>query len=69
MNAYVNRAVRRRADLASLHVWAQMALRTVLLIVLLWTLLTRCAGLVLDWPTTADPQPTSTSEVGSWRGF
>ena len=34
MNAYVDRAVRRRVDLASLHLWAQMALRTVLLIVL-----------------------------------
>jgi Type IV secretion-system coupling protein DNA-binding domain len=47
MNAYVDRAVRRRADLASLHVWAQMALRTVVLIALLWTLLT--VALVWYW--------------------
>jgi Type IV secretion-system coupling protein DNA-binding domain len=47
MNVYVDRAVRRRADLASMHVWAQMTLRTILLIVLLWALLT--VGLVWYW--------------------
>jgi hypothetical protein len=47
MNAYVVRAVRRRADLASLHVWAQTVLRSVLLIVLLWTFLT--LALVCYW--------------------
>ncbi len=45
MKAYVDRAVRRHADLASLQVWTQMALRTVLLIAFLWTLLT----LALVW--------------------
>src|SRR5271155_730775 len=47
MTAYVDRAVRRRAGLASLHIWAQMALRTVLLIILLWALLT--VALVWYW--------------------
>ena len=47
MNAYVDRAVRRRADFASLQVWAQMALRTMLLSVLLWALLT--VALVWYW--------------------
>ena len=41
------RAVRCRADLASLQIWAQTALRTVLLIVLLWALLT--VALVWYW--------------------
>lgn len=47
MNAYVDRAVRRRVDLASLHLWAQMALRTLLLIALMWGLLT--VALVWYW--------------------
>src|SRR5271166_1236529 len=47
MTAYVDRAVRRRAGLASLHIWAQMALRTVLLIILMWGLLT--VALVWYW--------------------
>jgi len=47
MNAYVDRAVRRRADLESLHVWVQMALRTALLIALMWGFLT--VALVWYW--------------------
>ena len=63
MNASVNRAVRRRADLASLHVWAQMALRTVLLIIVLWTLLT----LALVWFWTAYYSgPAAHQYFGSW---
>ena len=69
MNAYVDRAVRRRADLASLHVWAQMALRSVLLIVASLGASDSCAGLVLDRLLRRSRQLTSTSEVGSWRGF
>ena len=68
MNAYVDRAVRRHADLASLHVWAQMALRAVFLIVLLWALLT--VALVWYWTgTTAAPTLISTSAAGFWHGF
>src|SRR5882757_2152876 len=63
MNAYVDRAIRRRADLASLHVWAQMALRTVLLIVLLWALLT--VGLVWYW-TGYYGGPTAHLYFASW---
>ena len=47
MNPYVDRAVRRRADIASLHVWTQTALRIVLVIVLLWALIT--VALVWYW--------------------
>jgi len=63
MNAYVDRAVRRRADLASLHIWAQMALRTVLLFVLLWTFLT----LALVWYWTGYYRgPAAHLYFGSW---
>ena len=41
-------AVLRRANMASLQVWTQTALRVVLLLVLLWALLTTGPGLVLD---------------------
>ena len=47
MNGYVDRAVRRRADLASLQVWVQMALRIALFITLLWAFLT--VALVWYW--------------------
>ena len=67
MNAYVARAVRRHADLASLHSgrkWRAVPSphRP------FWALLT----LALVWYWTGHyggPRPTSTSDVGSWRGF
>ena len=63
MNAYVDRAIRRRADLASLHVWAQTVLRSVLLIVLIWTFLT--LALVWYW-TGYYSGPEAHQYFGSW---
>ncbi len=63
MNAYVDRAIRRRADLASLHVWAQTVLRSVLLIVLIWTFLT--LALVCYW-TGYYSGPEAHQYFGSW---
>jgi len=63
MNAYVDRAVRRRADLASLHVWVQTVLRSVLVIVLLWAFLT--LALVWYW-TGYYSGPAGHRYFGSW---
>ncbi len=63
MNAYVDRAIRRRADLASLHVWAQTVFRSVLLIVLIWTFLT--LALVWYW-TGYYSGPEAHQYFGSW---